>query len=405
MKSNRILVALFFGLLMQFIQTHAQETTNKPPKAFSEAGEFKFQLYPIGWSENESYFAYIIHNIDTGEASPPEGYYFAAHIQDVRTDKKVYSKQVSGYDFCGDNEDCDFSFNTLWRTYDKKITSELKLYNIEIENPLNWNKLPLVINNNFYTLKIENMTKRENTWGSQKVTIATQKLGNKTIFKETYKKSYQKPIESNISGAFISPSKTRLFILKRDIYSGFEGEKYANLTFIGSHLKKGFQANNATKNELNNLVLSENSLGDFPLKKGMPLSLRDLKKNFKNFSIKKSIGEQDGPDFFIFSLDKNIWLYTPDTKNESLREITIAKKSPYKDEYGVQIGMTYDEVVALRGPVEIATTWHYHTYLYQEDSRIMYKMSLGSYNHVDKYKYSAEEAKKYKFKVTRIVWR
>ena len=70
MNSYRILGIFLFGLLMQFSETCAQETRHKVPRAFSEAGDFKLQLYPIGWSENENYFAYIKHNTYTSEAPP-----------------------------------------------------------------------------------------------------------------------------------------------------------------------------------------------------------------------------------------------------------------------------------------------------------------------------------------------
>ncbi len=405
MNSYRILGVFLFGLLMQFSQTNAQETRSKAPRVFTQAGDFKFQFYPIGWSENENYFAYIKHNTDTSEASPPEGYYFVAYIQDVRNDKVVYSKQVYGYDFCGDNEDCDFSFNTLWSSYDKNIKTQLALYNIEIESALTWHKLPLVINNNFYELRIENGKKRENTFGSQKITIASQKLGIKTIFKETHKKSFQKPIESNISGAFISPSKTRLFILKRDIYSGFEGEKHASLAFIGSHLTKGFQANNNMDNEQNKLVLSENSLGNFPLIKGMPLSEEKIKNFFPNFKVTKTIGAQDGPDFFRYAIGNNIHLSTPSTESNTLEEINITQDPIFRDQYNVKLGMTIKEVRAKRGPLKITTTAHYHVYLYQKDSNIMYEMSLGTYNDFDKYSYTIDELIKYNSKVRAIHWR
>ncbi len=405
MKSYRLLVIFFFGLLLQFNQTIAQETPNKPPRAFSEAGNFKFQLYPIGWSENENYFAYIIHNTYTFAASPPEGYYFDVFIQDVRNDKIVYFKQVNGYDFCGDNEDCDFSFNKLWKSYNQKIKMHLVRYKIETESTLNWNKLPLTINNNFYTLRIEKGKKTENTWGSQKVTIASQNLGSKTIYEETYKKKYSNPLESRILGAFLSPSKTRSFILKQDVYHGFEGEKTSTLVYIGSHLTKGFQTNNNTNKELNKLVLSENSLGNFPLKKGMPLSEEELKNFFPNFKITKTIGRQDGPDFFRYAIGNNIRLSTPSTDNNTLEEINITRDSTYRDQYNVQLGMTIKEVAAKRGSLQIITTMHYHIYLYQKNSNIMYEMSLGTYNDYDKYSYTIDELIKYKSKVMAIHWR
>ena len=348
---------------------------------------------------------HISNTTHTHLKPPPEGYYFVAHIQDVRNDKIVYSKEVSGYDFCGDNEDCDFSFNTLWRRYDKNIKSQLALYNIEIERTLTWNNPPLTINNDSYTVNIENGKERENTWGNQKITIASQKPGSKTIYTKTYKNNYQKPIESSITGAFISPSKTRLLILKRDVYSGPEGEKYASLACIGSHLTKGFQANINTNNKFNKLVLSENSLGNFPLKKGMPLSEEKIKNFFPNFKVTKTIGAQDGPDFFRYARGNNIHVSTPSTESNTLEEINITQDSIFRDQYNVQLGMTIKEVAAKRGPLKITSTMHYHIYLYQKDSNIMYKMSLGTYNDFDKYSYTIDELIKYQSKVKAIHWR
>lgn len=405
MNPHRLFIVFYCGLLIHLSQTtQAQQLLNQAPKEFSKAGNFSFKLYPMGWSKNETYFAYATHNTATGEASPPEGYYFSMHIQDVRNDKIIYSKEIRGSEFCGDN-DCDFSFNTLWKSYNKHITAHLALYNIDIPRELTWTNLPLRANNTTYTVSTEDSKNTKSRITHQKVKITATTLGSKYIHNKNLEESNSQLLESWITGAFVSPTKNKLLIVKRNIHNGHEGTKHTDFNLIGSDLKKGFSITDRVSNHKNDLVLFENALGDFKLHKGMPLSEEKIKNFFPHFKVTKTIGAQDGPNFFRYAIGNNIHFSTPSTDSDTLEEINITQDSTFKDQYDVQLGMTIEEVATKRGPLKITTTMHYHIYLYQKDSNIMYEMSLGTYDDFDKYTYTIDELIKYNSKVKAIHWR
>lgn len=160
---------------------------------------------------------------------------------------------------------------------------------------------------------------------------------------------------------------------------------------------------NSPKN-IDNLILTENTLGDLKLEKGMILNELKLEKLFKNHSISKNIGEQDGPNYFYYKIGTEAILTTPNTENETLSQLLINEKSNISDEYGIKIGTEYYDIEKKRPNMDIYTE-HYHIYLHKEDSNIIYEMSLGNYNGPDKEEYSLEDIKNSTSKVVSIIWK
>jgi len=152
------------------------------------------------------------------------------------------------------------------------------------------------------------------------------------------------------------------------------------------------------------LILTETTFGKFSLKKGMILDESEIQKSFDNFDISKDIAEQDGLDYYIYKIGNEAVLATTDTKNNTLSKFWIQEESNISDEYGIKLGMTYNDVFKRRSNINISTV-HYHIYLHKTGSNIAYEMSLGNYNGPDKEAYSLEEIKNNNSKVIRIIWK
>ena len=149
------------------------------------------------------------------------------------------------------------------------------------------------------------------------------------------------------------------------------------------------------------MVLKEDALNDFRLKKAMILEAPILTKHFPNAEIKKEIGQQDGPDYVYYTIDKDLVFSTPDTKGNVLSHITIKGNSKISDAYGIAIGNTLDDIKAKRSDIKIVTD-HFRIYLHEEDSNISYEMSLTNYNGPDKENYAFDDIKD--SKVIAILW-
>jgi len=163
-----------------------------------------------------------------------------------------------------------------------------------------------------------------------------------------------------------------------------------------------FQAQENTKNDMDSLVLKENSFGNLNLKKGMTLNESILKKAFCGTEIIKEVAQQDGPDYFLYLLKNNVMLSSSDSENELLLDLYINEGSAIADQYGVKAGMTYEELKKKRDNLVISTE-HYHIYLSKEGSHITYEMEIIDYEGPDKDEYTLEELKN--AKVTSIIWK
>ncbi len=154
----------------------------------------------------------------------------------------------------------------------------------------------------------------------------------------------------------------------------------------------------------NELILTEKTFGKFNLKKGMTLEESEIKKAFSDFEVSKNIGQQDGPNYYIYKIGNEAILATTDTKNNVLSKFWLEEKSKISDEYGIKLGMTYNDIHKKRPNMDISTE-HYHIYLHKTGSNIAYEMSLGNYNGPDKEEYSLEDIKNNNSKVVRIIWK
>ena len=156
-------------------------------------------------------------------------------------------------------------------------------------------------------------------------------------------------------------------------------------------------------NQFNGLVLTEKTFGNLNLDKSTPISITDLTKAFKTQKITKNLGEQGGPSFWYYNIGKLASANTVDTKSNTLHQLWINDTS-IPDQYGVTINMTFEELIEKRPNLYISSE-HFHIYLYEKGSNIVYEMSVGDdYNGPDLYEYDFKHLKKYNSKITSIGW-
>jgi hypothetical protein len=152
-------------------------------------------------------------------------------------------------------------------------------------------------------------------------------------------------------------------------------------------------------------VLKEESLGRMKLKKGMPINEVIFKEAFSKSMISKTIGTQDGPNFFVYEIGEEIIINTPDTERNELAYLRIPRTSLVKDEYGIRVGTEYAMIENQRSHMKIATDYHFHTYIYEDDSHIAYEMSTNFNTGLDRMDYTLDELRENKSTVISIVWK
>ena len=244
MKKNKLLISL---LLINFC-VYSQTIPEVPINQFTQAGYLNSKYYPIGWSEDERYFALMILS-ESNYASLPEGHGFDFLIKDVVTDKDAFIKSYSGYDICEGKFDaygqgeCDFSAKGIFELHKATFTEALNKYNINTKTPLTYSSFPIK-NAEGESISIQNNKVEKDGYISKETLTATNnQQGSKTILQSTYDSNFRR-LASEILGAFVSPSKERLLVIQKYTSSGIEGDRDIELNFIGCHTQKGYQSAN-----------------------------------------------------------------------------------------------------------------------------------------------------------------
>ena len=241
MKKIQVLISL---VLINFC-AYSQTIPEVPINQFTQAGYLNSKYYPIGWSEDERYFALMILR-ESNYASLPEGHGFDFLVKDVVTDKDAYIKSYSGYDICEGKFDaygqgeCDFSAKGIFELHKATFTEALNKYNINTKTPLTYSTFPIK-NAEGESISIQNYKVEKDGYISKETLTATNnQQGSKTILQSTYDSNFRR-LTSEIVGAFVSPSKERLLVIQKYTRSGIEGDRDIELNFIGCHTQKGYQ--------------------------------------------------------------------------------------------------------------------------------------------------------------------
>ncbi|MTI30863.1 DUF1131 family protein [Xanthovirga aplysinae] len=135
----------------------------------------------------------------------------------------------------------------------------------------------------------------------------------------------------------------------------------------------------STEALLDSITIYENRINEIPLPFPRKEMLEKLKKSFIQLGVTKEIGQQDGPDFPLYSLkngETEICFFAMDWEDTlNLNKIYI-KDALIKDEYGLKVGDSYQKIKKLRkGEIKTYTDYHLHTVAYFDNSNLSYEIS------------------------------
>jgi hypothetical protein len=172
----------------------------------------------------------------------------------------------------------------------------------------------------------------------------------------------------------------------------------------------GFEARAQGGQEKGPPSLTEDSFGLLPLPSKDSITTKRMRIFFPKYTVKQKIGEQDGPDFTYYRIERdsvhlaNIRM----AQDEKTIQRVIVHSPAVTDAFGVEIGMSYTEIKKNRPAIDHSTDYHYNTYAYEEDSHLAYEISgeippNSEGIPVDRRNYEEEEIRDWT--VERLVWR
>ncbi|MEP2937622.1 MAG: hypothetical protein ABJM06_09840 [Gilvibacter sp.] len=187
------------------------------------------------------------------------------------------------------------------------------------------------------------------------------------------------------------------------IQSGFTKTPFENSQEVYAQLVAKYAENQETIWEHDGpLVLTEDNLGSLPLSGETNLNVYKLREAFEGHDVSdRKDGESSDSYYYYYKIGEDISLSTANTENENLSQVRIEGNSTVPDVYGIQVGMSYHELIDKR-PKMTLTTQHYHVYLIDEGSNIKYELSLGEYQGPDKDNYTIDDIPG--TKVIAIIW-
>lgn len=106
--------------------------------------------------------------------------------------------------------------------------------------------------------------------------------------------------------------------------------------------------------------------------------LEDLKEQFDGYTIVREMGQQDGPDFPLYTMsDKGqaVCFFELDFEDTLKLNRIVVRKPIIKDQYGIKVGDNFQKIKKLReGDIKLYTNYHQHTYASLDSSRIKYQI-------------------------------
>lgn len=209
------------------------EKTNQDSGRFGLLNE---EFYPVGWSKDGK-FAYF-----TEPADEACGCYFGdLIIQDMRTDKIVWSKEYRGSETKSEN------LKTHWRKNQKLFARKLAEYGIQPGK--NFRSLKLPIKTGADSIKIDFFSNAEltedayNSKGSVIIKLVSKQKGSKIVYQKVYNGTGSDGLMNAQIGAVLqSPFEPRIAVILVETKRGWEGPPHiTQLRVIGADLQKGFR--------------------------------------------------------------------------------------------------------------------------------------------------------------------
>jgi len=153
-----------------------------------------------------------------------------------------------------------------------------------------------------------------------------------------------------------------------------------------------------------NIILSENRFASMVMSSQETWPEKELAAQLSGFVLTKDIGQQDGPEFLYFDVklnDKHVAAINMNADKSNQIANIVVSDTNFTDDFGVRLGMTVKEVLALRPNSKHKTDKHMHTHLYTERSHVLYEVS-GDFEGPDRQDFKFEEIENWR--VDRLIW-
>ncbi|WP_149303806.1 hypothetical protein [Pareuzebyella sediminis] len=136
---------------------------------------------------------------------------------------------------------------------------------------------------------------------------------------------------------------------------------------------------NETPTTQGKLLLFEDHIGTIPLPFPRKNMLSDLREAFRPLTVTKEIGQQDGPDFPLYSIrngSKEVAYFSMDFE-DTLALVELRINSEWiADEYGLSVGDKFSKIKKQRkDKLNTYSDEHGHTYVSIKNSQIGYEIS------------------------------
>lgn len=134
------------------------------------------------------------------------------------------------------------------------------------------------------------------------------------------------------------------------------------------------------RTDLSQVVLTETHFGDLDLTQLEHESIRDqVKSAFPEFKLTKKTGKQDGPDFEFYVVsnnqEENIFFISMNDYDSTTVQTVWTNNQEIKDQYGVQVHQTTDDLLLKRPNLRFHSDLHYNIYASEKGSKIEYGLS------------------------------
>jgi hypothetical protein len=201
------------------------------------------RFFPIGWSRDGK-FAYYTEPVD--EAC---GCYFAnLVIQDMRTDTVLWKFKYTQDDINDNGKRApEDNINKLWKK-NQKLFSEKLAENGIVASPFAMLGKTFANTGSSFTAKSRIKMGKNPDGGEDRVnkftiTLASAKLGSKTVYLADYtKEEYWFMLDAGLIGVLKSPYENRVAILTIEVMKGYEGPPHtADIRLVGADLTSGFE--------------------------------------------------------------------------------------------------------------------------------------------------------------------
>lgn len=127
-------------------------------------------------------------------------------------------------------------------------------------------------------------------------------------------------------------------------------------------------------------ILSDRNIGSLKLDRNTKLELEDLRRAFPGLSVEQKIGQQDGPDFVYYQFSDSgsevFWIKAEDDNPKNIDSVHVVS-AKIRDQYGLTIGSTHEEILRVRPRLTVETDDHFHTYIGRSKENIVYELAVS----------------------------